>query len=275
MRGIKTSDENKIKMLKMYNEDKMSLEKIAKYFDVAISTVHRILNQLNYTPRSNREQALKYSFNEDYFENINNEHKAYWLGYICADGTIYEKTQTDSGILKLEMKKSDKELAQKFKVDVESTHSIKYYTNKHYKGYIAARLVLKSNKIISDLAKYGVGAKKSLTLQFPQQLITSKFVNAFIRGYFDGDGSIGKGDTKTNPYDIRVLGTEKFLQTIQQITNIKCRISQPKGKIYELRISARDERKKFLTFIYKDATIYLQRKYNRYKEFMQKYYSNS
>lgn len=271
----KIKNEDRLKMLKMYNEERTSIKKIAEHFNVAISTVHRILNQLNYTPRNNREQALKYSFNEDYFENIDNEHKAYWLGYICADGTIYEKTQTDSGILKLEMKKSDEELAQKFKIDVESTHSIKYYTNKHYKGYIAARLVLKSNKTILDLAKYGVEAKKSLTLQFPEQLVTSKFVNAFIRGYFDGDGSIGKGDIKNNPYDIRILGTREFLQTIQQIINIKCRISKPKGQIYELRISARDERKKFLTFIYKDATVYLQRKYDRYQEFMQKYYSNS
>ena len=71
--------------------------------------------------------------------------------------------------------------------------------------------------------------------------------------------------------DIKILGTKKFLEDIKSIVGIQCRISNPKSNIYELRISKNSERKKFLTFIYKDATIYLKRKYDRYNLFMQKY----
>lgn len=256
-------------MLKMYNEDKMSLQKIANATGYGVATVHRVLKEMNYTPRSNREQALKYTFNEDYFEDIDSEHKAYWLGYICADGTIFNRTQTDSAILKFEMKQKDEELAYKFKEDINSTHPIKYYSNKHFEGYQSARLVLKSNKVVNDLNKYGIGAKKSLTLTFPKQLINNPYIGAFIRGYFDGDGSLCL--YKDGIFDIKIIGTEEFLTTIKEITQIRCRISNPKSNAFELRISSNEERKKFLTFIYKDATVYLQRKYDRFQLFLQKH----
>lgn len=269
IRKIEIEQEEKNKMLKMYNEDKMSLQKIANTTGFSIATVHRILTEMNYIPRNNREQALKYAFNENYFENIDCEHKAYWLGYICADATIYNQTKTDSGILKFEMKKQDEELIFKFKEDIHSNHPIKYYTNKHFKGYRSARLVLRSNEMVQDLAKYGVTANKSLVLNFPEQLISNQYVGAFIRGYFDGDGSLCLYSNEV--FDIKIIGTENFLNTIKDVIQIKCRISNPKSKAYELRISSNEERKKFLIFIYKNATVYLQRKYDRFQLFLQKH----
>ncbi|MGM9543982.1 MAG: LAGLIDADG family homing endonuclease [Romboutsia timonensis] len=263
------SIEKQNKMLKMYNDEKKSIKTISKEMGYSVSIVYRQLKELNYVPRTNREQALKYSFNENYFQNIDSEHKAYWLGYICADATIYDKTNTDSGILKIETKKEDEEIVQKFKKDIESSHPIKHYQNKHFEGYECSRLVLKSNIIIKNLQLYGIGSHKSLTLQFPNDIKQSQFVNAFIRGYFDGDGSLCL--YKNGVFDIKILGTKTFLEDIKSIVGIQCRISNPKSNIYELRISKNSERKKFLTFIYKDATIYLQRKYDRYNLFMQKY----
>lgn len=265
----KITIEEKNKMLKMYEKEKKSIATISKELNHSISAVNKSLKELNYTPRNNREQALKYFFNENYFKTIDCEHKAYWLGYICADATIYNKTNTDSGILKIETKKEDEEIVQKFKQDIDSTHNIKHYKNKHFDNYECSRLVLKSNKLVENLQLYGIGSNKSLTLQFPNNMKQSQFLNAFIRGYFDGDGSICL--YSTGIFDIKILGTKSFLEDIKTLTNIQCRISQPKGNIYELRISKNKERKKFLTFIYKNSTIHLQRKFERYKLFMQKY----
>lgn len=266
--GSKIEQNRKEKMLKMYNEDKLSLQKIAEKEGIHISTVHKILKELNYVPRNNIEQAKRYSFNENYFEDVDCEHKAYWLGYICADGTIYEKTSTDSAILKIEMKKDDEEIAQKIKEDLDSNHPTKYYGNKLYPNYQSARLVLRSNKMIQDLHNFGIGAKKSLTLEFPNKMVNNKYVGAFIRGYFDGDGSICL-PTKQRPLDIRILGTKQFLESIQKVCDIKCTISKPKGNIFELRITSTEMNKKFLTFIYKDATVYLQRKYDKVQLYLQ------
>ncbi len=190
IKKIEITEELKEKMLKMYEKDKMSLQKIAKVTGLGLHKVHRTLKKMNYIPRSNREQTIKYSFNENYFHEIDDEHKAYWLGYICADGTIYEKTSTDSGTLKIETKDSDEELIHQFQKDIKDNHPIKHYGNKHFKDYMCSRISLKSNQLIDDLKSYGIGARKSLTLDFPQQMISNEFVNAFIRGYFDGDGSL-------------------------------------------------------------------------------------
>lgn len=119
--------------------------------------------------------------------------------------------------------------------------------------------------------KYGIGAKKSLTLTFPRIMKDNDFCNAFIRGYFDGDGSICL--YKNGVFDIKICGTKDFLEGIKNQANIECRISIPKSKIYELRISSNSERKKFLSYIYKNSNIYLTRKYDRYKLFLKKYNS--
>ena len=37
---------------------------------------------------------MKHNLNKDYFKNIDNEEKAYWLGFIAADGCIYKMSKT-------------------------------------------------------------------------------------------------------------------------------------------------------------------------------------
>ena len=271
IKKIEFSVEDKNRILDLYSNEKLSISKIAKIFSVSDSTIHRVLIEKKYSPRTNREQALKYIFNEQYFDIIDTENKAYWLGYICADATIYNKTSTDSGTLKIETKIQDIELIENFKRDIQSTHNIKIYGNKYFPEYKSARLVLKSNYLINSLNKYGIGAKKSLTLVFPEKMKNNKFCNAFIRGYFDGDGSICL--YKDGIFDIKICGTKNFLEEVKKQANIKCRISIPKSKIYELRISSNLERKKFLSYIYKNSNIYLTRKYNRYKLFLTKHNS--
>lgn len=274
MRKIKKklfTEEDKSNILNLYNKERFSIHKIGEVYNVSDSTIQKILKSLGYSPRTNREQALKYSFNEKYFDTIDSENKAYWLGYICADGTIYKKDTQNSGTLKIETKLDDKELVEKFRTDIGSNHNIKIYGNKYFPGYKSARLVLKSNHLIETLDKYGISACKSLTISFPSLMEKNIYCNAFIRGYFDGDGSICL--YKTGIFDIKIAGTKQFLEKIREITNIKARISLPKSKIYELRISSNLEREKFLSYIYKDSTIYLNRKYKRYQQFLKKYNS--
>ena len=64
---------------------------------------------------------------------------------------------------------------------------------------------------------------------------------------------------------------QKFLETIKKICKIDCTISKPKGAIHELRITATEMKIKFLTFIYKDATLYLQRKFDKVQIFLNKH----
>lgn len=265
------TEKEKDYILELYDKNKFSINKIAKKYKVSDSTIHRILKEKNYVPRTNREQALKFFFNENYFDTIDSENKAYWLGYICADATIYEKDNNNSGTLKIETKYQDKELVENFKKDIESTHNIKMYGNKHFPNYKCARLVLKSNHLINTLKQYGISSRKSLTIEFPKIMEKNIYCNAFIRGYFDGDGSICL--YSTGAFDIKICGTKQFLEKIKEITKVKAKISLPKSKIYEFRINSNSEREKFLNYIYKNANIYLNRKFTRYKQFLKKHNS--
>lgn len=75
IRKIEFSIEDRKKILSLYESKKLSISKIAKIFDVSNSTIHRILKKENYSPRTNRKQALQYTFDEKYFDDIDSEKK--------------------------------------------------------------------------------------------------------------------------------------------------------------------------------------------------------
>ena len=101
----------------------------------------------------------------------------------------------------------------------------------------------------------------------------------FIRGYFDGDGcfSVIKRNDRKSPnsktYQFNITGMEKPLSIIQQhlVNNvgvIKNSLKRRKSTIaVTLHYSGRNVCKKILDYLYNDSTIYLQRKYNKYKEY--------
>ena len=107
-----------------------------------------------------------------------------------------------------------------------------------------------------------------MTLTFPSaNIIPNEFLSAFVRGYFDGDGSI------TSKY-IAIVGTLEFINALKDkihcnITNIYQRYKDrdPKDGSHQLFICRQEECKKFAQWLYKDATIYLTRKYDIAREY--------
>lgn len=126
------------------------------------------------------------------------------------------------------------------------------------------------------MAELGIYPNKSLTVQFPEY-IPNNLISHFVRGYFDGDGCISIKETsiklKTGLLiDAKLTGNNLFLQKLESILkslNIKCSlIKDPKENCWNLFINGSKNQKKFLDWIYKDATIYLVRKYNKYIKFI-------
>ena len=89
--------------------------------------------------------------NENYFECIDNEHKAYWVGFLLADGCII-KYKGKSDTLKFELKNEDRYIIEEFAKDIETDREVKDY---RYGKKHNAQLQIKSNKISKDLSKYG------------------------------------------------------------------------------------------------------------------------
>jgi len=242
------------KVCSLYTKNKITQYKIAKICKISICSVHNILINNKITLRKMTNISRHFKVNENFFDKINNEKKAYWLGFITADGAI-----TGNKTLRIELSSKDHTHIEKFKKDIESEHNVNVYTknNKKY-SYIA----ITNKKIKHDLAKYGVVGNKTHKTFFPN--ISNKLKHHFIRGYFDGDGWISKY--------IGVAGSELIIKEITKIfkdeldiKNIKSYIIGKNKLTYQIQIYSKENKNKVLNYIYKNATVFLERKYVKYQ----------
>lgn len=223
--------------------------------------------------RDNHEKSLKYSFNENFFDCIDTEEKAYWLGFIYADGYIANaipgKIHDAFGMA---LSSVDEAHLEKFKNSLDSTHPIHYYTSAYGTGF--SRITFLNQHFVDNLISKGVLRNKSLILTFPSYDIVPKdLIVHFIRGYFDGDGSIKKtGKKRTaakDPYDVSFLGTKEFLEAIQDELGMHTKLkdtSKHNVNNHEIVFGGYHKALSVLNLLYENASIYLDRKYERYLE---------
>lgn len=209
----------------------------------------------------------KYNFNEHYFDIIDCQEKAYWLGFFAADGYNHR----NKGCIEFRLHKQDIEILNKFKSCIQSNNPIGLYKETY------CNLSLCSKHLCEKLAEYGLGQAKTYTLQLHS--LEKSLMRHFIRGYFDGDGcfSVIKRSDRKNPnskiYQFNITGMEGPLSIIQQhlVDNVGVVKNSLKKRVSTVAVtihySGRGVCKKILDYLYQDATIYLQRKYNKYKEY--------
>ena len=219
------------------------------------------------------KNGQKYSYNEKAFKKINNENDAYWLGFLYADGNINElRNRFD---LTLSIK--DKNHLEKFRDYIVPDKDIlirpariNIYPGKEY---YCCRLVVSNKKIVDNLVKQKCLWSKTFDIEFPN-FIPKKYMNHFIRGYFDGDGCITSGINKgKNIYRAGFTCANKdFLEDLINFLNINVGMSKhkivldKKSHAKDMFWCAKEDLIKFYNYLYKNATIYLDRKYNKYTE---------
>ena len=196
------------------------------------------------------------------FEIIDTEEKAYWLGFLYADGSV---GSTDNRI-ELGLAEKDLNHIEKFKEFIGVPNKISY--RPQTKSY---RYIFKSIPCKEDLIKQGCVPKKSLILKFPtEQQVPNYLIKHFIRGYFDGDGWFSN---TSSCFQVGIIGTEDFIKGFLNIIEIQ----NKNNKIFTVHredgakryvFSGLNDVTNFLNWIYKDATIYLDRKYNHYLDFI-------
>jgi len=129
----------------------------------------------------------KYRVREDVFDNIDCPEKAYWLGFIAADGGV-----EDCGYYRLfiSLGKKDRSHLERFRSFMESDVPIRPVEN----SYV---IRISRKHVVKALGKYGIVPNKTRTLTISG--IPNEYYSDFIRGYFDGDGCLskyGKGDRR-------------------------------------------------------------------------------
>jgi len=211
-------------------------------------------------------------FNYNKFDIIDTEEKAYWLGFIFADGYVSNEGFT----FELGLKASDVGHLHKFNRFIECVDNNIHYHPKitHNKVYDFYRWCIRNEKFWNILNSYGCVPNKSLNLKFPNIKFfkDASLIKHFIRGYWDGDGCISfTPKTKI----ISVLGTSEFLNEMKLYvpTLINNNLYHHKDKNENTFSIQTNFRKayKTLKYLYSDSTIYLDRKYEKYLDFCRLY----
>jgi intein-encoded DNA endonuclease-like protein len=209
----------------------------------------------------------KYSINKDFFKKIDSEEKAYWLGFLYADGCISK----DFRQIIIELSDIDKTHLEKFLIAVGSNANVNINKRKYARIYIGCK------EMALDLAKLGCIPKKSLILKFPsKEQVPQHLVEHFIRGYYDGDGCFVKYvRSKVNSkgelchygvYELNILGTYDMMHNFMGLFGFQLNI-HPETKVYKIRYQSKAKIKHVLNYMYENATIFLDRKYNLYNEY--------
>ena len=247
----------------------LNCREISEKFNLKRSSVNRVI-QLAGIARNARESQLKYHFNEKIFDCIDSEEKAYWLGFLYADG--YVETVDKKHHLVLALAKKDRQHIERFNNFLQSNYPIHDYIIKtgEFSGKEYSKVMLNSPHLVETLISYGCTPRKSLTLKFPDFNIfkSQSLINHFIRGYFDGDGSVfisnekhWRNGTMTKVIHYRFVGTEEFLQQIDFQINLKgCKKKKKRSQAWELAYKRKKKVLPFFKYLYEDATVYLDRK---------------
>lgn len=263
MKKIIFSDEKIQKIIDLYLKENKSLSFIGELFNCNRNVIKRILIESNVPLR---QRTHKYSANYDIFEKIDSNEKAYWLGFLAADGCNYQRKQNASIIINIHQK--DIEQLKKFKNFCQTEAEIvSYITSVGFSNNTPmCKIVLNSKKMSLDLADKGIVPQKSLILKPPK--IEQKYYLPFILGYFDGDGSIYK-TSQYNNYSLSFQGTKEILTWICDVLKLEIPLEQRKESSkneYYIRCGGTNKPYNILKQLYNSCEIHLERKYQIYKE---------
>lgn len=254
---------------KLYKENS-SMAELAVLFKVSSHTirywlikmgVHECRTFANYY----KESPL------DYFENVNTEKKAYFLGLLVSDGCV------SGNEIVIRLQEGDRYILEEFALDIGfDKDKVTLIPKRKETCKNQASLRFSNQKMVKDLSKYGVVPNKSHITYFPD--ISEEFHSHFIRGVFDGDGSISRPKIK-DLYTFGICGNVELIKIIQNILVKECslgftKLAIPKSScknIANMLYTGNRQCIKIKQYVYNNATIFLTRKKDKFDEITTKW----
>jgi len=247
-------------MIRLYQETQ-STYKTAEILGIDRNIVYRTLRSLNFPMKgkSGPRQENKIKMNETFFSVIDTEEKAYWLGFIAADGCI-RKNKSGSHELSIHLAEKDVEHLVAFRKAIQSEHTISVRQNGKYRS---AKIQIIRKQMTDDLMKLGIVQNKT----FEPFHIPEPFMNHWLRGLFDGDGSFWIRKRPGLKQQIAFSFTCATMQQIELICSIFIANNILGGSVYQAEKNAYhfsfEGNKKVASIVkllYDNPTIYLERK---------------
>jgi Mor family transcriptional regulator len=258
-------------MYKVYQDTKSSTE-AARILNMDARTLRDVLNRYGF-----QLDRLKYHCNDNYFDVVDSSDQAYILGLLWSDGC----NTLDRGQISLQLQEQDKHILDSINLLTSNERPLVFteLSAMRRNSQNTYTLTLKSDHMSSVLNDYGMVPRKSLVLQFPNWLDESLYAD-FMRGYVDGDGSIYFSEKKRT-YRVSLVGTKSFLDKVCLIcdelgvkTSMYHRDSH-NDATYILRTTSNGGTITLLQWMYNEANLKLNRKYNTYQQIIDFYNINN
>jgi hypothetical protein len=183
-------------LIQMYTDEDISTEQMVSRFDCTWRIIcHKAAALQLRRPHPNTCRVVR-----DYFNTIDTDEKAYWLGFIAADGTVDDRPRRYS--LAIDLQPRDLHWLQRFRDTIAPGATITQHGERSFSFSIG------SKELVTDIVRLGIGRRKSCHLRWPA--VPEQFAITFLLGYFDGDGSLTPRAGRRD-YQWLLLGTLDFL----------------------------------------------------------------
>ena len=264
--------EVKKNILLEYQTEK-NITELSEKFNIPVMSIYNLLRKEKvfdnkFGVEIQRNKVRKYEINEHYFDKIDSEEKAYFLGILYADGC----NMVDHTEVSLRLQEDDYEILDKLNKLLQPTkpiHKIKEKGNQKAQY----RLLINSKLISYRLNELGITQNKTFTTTFPS-FLSSDLHRHFIRGYFDGDGSVSY-NIINHQIQFGFTGTENIILGIQNILTNEISLNKNKlsirhpernNNIRSLNYCGNSIAKYFYNYIYNDSHIFMKRKQEKFNK---------
>ena len=254
------TDEQKDKAIENYMEGSTS-ELAGSFSNISSSTILRWLKERGYQVRHQSD----YGGNQVFFSTLRCEKSCYWFGFLCADGNIvntYVRTLLSSKDLRhLELLHRHLDYTKPIKI----FKATREWEGRDAKEYEYALSLVGSSSMVKDLTRHGLLSIKDGDYN-PLENFNDEQLRWFIRGYFDGDGSVYK-DNRNNWHWYICAQHQGLLNYIgKRILFLKTvniyKSGKYKGNIYRLVYCGNQVVADICEWLYGDSAVHLGRKYD-------------
>jgi len=246
--------EEKLKLQELYNKG-YSSRQLAKLYNCSKP---RILDALE--NKREKSSYRKYKLDQNAFKSLETQGQAYWLGFLYADGNVGSKENS------ITLSLTDRESVEDFKKFLKTDKPI--YINRRSQGNPKWKdiytLTVHSEILKNDLIKLGCVPDKTYKVNLPN--IDESLYRHFIRGVFDGDGSVWKSSGKGHFSITNKLSFLTELQDvlIKELGLNKTKLAERKPNFGDLRYGGKSNLEKLHDYFYKDAIVYMSRKKTKF-----------
>jgi hypothetical protein len=248
---------------KMYLEEQLSIGVIAGKMGCSICKVQKYLKREGITRTNHDSKKLlskQKQHNSTFFDIIDTEEKAYWLGFFYADGYL----DKDGSVLKIDLSSKDALHLQRF-ADIFQREVLVYARSADKRNgriYKTANCAVCCAYLWNALIAKGIKQGNTLSEDVSVfEHVSEELMHHFVRGFFDGDGSVYRNK---KGLEFGFVGSFSFMFHLRKVIVSSVGLVAPKlnenHKITNLRWNGNGVSERFKRWLYDDATIWLERK---------------